>query len=81
MDDYNGVYGAFHWEVQGRTLHVFSAKRRVGLLRSFENVNAQNSEQAQWSAQAKIDLNLDALRDIEAAKLSKLAKIEQTQSS
>ena len=78
MDDYNGVYGAFHWEVQGRTLHVFSAKRRVGLLRTFENVNAQNSEQAQWSAQAKIDLNLDALRAIEAAKV---AKIEQTQSS
>ena len=78
MDDYNGVYGAFHWEVQGRTLHVFSAKRRVGLLRTFENVNAQNSEQAQWSAQAKIDLNLDALHDIEAAKV---AKIEQTQSS
>ena len=69
MTEYNGVYGDFHWEVVGRTLKVFSGKRRVGLLKTFENVNAVNSEQAQWSAQAKIDLNLDALRQVEADKI------------
>ena len=69
MTEYNGVYGDFHWEVVGRTLKVFSGKRRVGLLKTFENVNAVNSEQAQWSAQAKIDLNLDALRKVEADKI------------
>ena len=66
--DYNGIHGAFHWQVVGRTLRVFSAKRRIGLLQVFEHVNAANSEQAQWSAQAKIDLNLEALRRIEAGK-------------
>ena len=69
MTEYNGVYGDFHWEVVGRTLKVFSGKRRVGLLKTFENVNAVNSEQAQWSAQAKIDLNLDTLRQVEADKI------------
>ena len=69
LTEYNGVYGDFHWEVVGRTLKVFSGKRRVGLLQTFENVNAVNSEQAQWSAQAKIDLNLDALRKVEADKI------------
>ena len=69
MTEYNGVHGEFHWEVVGRTLKVFSGKRRVGLLQAFENVNAVNSEQAQWSAQAKIDLNLDALRKLEADKI------------
>ena len=72
MNEYNGVYGDFHWEVEGRTLKVFSGKRRVGLLEVFENVNAINSEQAQWSAQAKIDLNRDALCRVEAQKLSTL---------
>ena len=69
MTEYNGVHGEFHWEIVGRTLKVFSGKRRVGLLDIFENVNAVNSEQAQWSAQAKIDLNLDALRQREADKI------------
>ncbi|MCY4013403.1 MAG: hypothetical protein OXG82_11880 [Gammaproteobacteria bacterium] len=69
MTEYNGVYSDFHWEVVGRTLKVFSGKRRIGLLQVFENVNAVNSEQAQWSAQAKIDLNLDALRQVEADKI------------
>ena len=72
MTEYNGVHGDFHWEVVGRTLKVFSGKRRVGLLQVFENVNAVNSEQAQWSAQAKIDLNLDALRAVEADKIREL---------
>ena len=66
--EYNGIHGAFHWQVVDRTLRVFSAKRRIGLLQVFEHVNAANSEQAQWSAQAKIDLNLEALRGIEAHK-------------
>ena len=70
MSEYNGVYGAYHWEIVARTLKVFSAKRRVGLLATFENVNAINSEQAQWAAQAKIDLNLDALGRLEAAKIA-----------
>ena len=69
VTEYNGVHGDFHWEIVGRTLKVFSGKRSVGLLEVFENVNAVNSEQAQWSAQAKIDLNLDALRAIEADKV------------
>ncbi|MCY3810298.1 MAG: hypothetical protein OXH15_00685 [Gammaproteobacteria bacterium] len=69
MTEYNGVYGDFHWEVVGRTLKVFSGRRRVGLLLTFENVNAVNSEQAQWSAQAKIDTSLDALRELEADKI------------
>ena len=63
MIEYNGIHGEFHWQIVGRTLRVFGAKRRIGLLRTFANVDAQNSEQAQWSAQAKIDLNLDALRE------------------
>ena len=66
--EYSGVYGDFHWEVEGRTLKVFSSSRRIGLLRTFENVNAINSEQAQWSAQGKIDLNRSELRRIEAEK-------------
>ncbi len=70
MTEYNGVHGDFHWEIVGRTLKVFSGRRRVGLLKVFENVNAVNSEQAQWSAQAKIDLNLDALRQLEAARIA-----------
>jgi len=65
--EYNGVYGDFEWEIVGRTLTVFSRSRRIGVLKVFENVNAINSEQAQWSAQAKIDLNLDLLHDLEAA--------------
>lgn len=70
MTEYNGVHGDFHWEIVGRTLKVFSGRRRVGLLKVFENVNAVNSEQAQWSAQAKIDLNLEALRQLEAARIA-----------
>ena len=70
MNEYNGIHGGYHWEVTGRTLRVFSARRRIGLLQVFENVNAQNSEQAQWSAQAKIDQNLDALHRLEAAKMA-----------
>ena len=69
MIEYDGIHGEFHWQIVGRTLRVFSPERRIGLLRTFDNVNAQNSEQAQWSAQAKIDLNLDALRD-QAAKMA-----------
>ncbi len=69
MTEYNGVHGNYHWEIIGRTLKVFSGKRSVGLLEVFENVNAINSEQAQWSAQAKIDLNLDALEQLEADKI------------
>ena len=49
----------------GRTLKVLSGQRRIGLLRVFENVSAVNSEEAQWSTQAQIDLNLGALRRIE----------------
>ena len=70
VGDYNGVYGDYHWEIAGRTLIVFSAKPRVGQLATFENVNAINSEQAQWSAQAKIDLNLAMLRRAEADKIA-----------
>lgn len=70
VGDYNGVYGDYHWEIAGRTLIVFSAKPRVGQLATFENVNAINSEQAQWSAQAKIDLNLAMLRSAEADKIA-----------
>lgn len=69
MIEYNGVHGEFHWQIVGCTLRVFGAERRIGLLRTFDNVNAQNSEQAQWSAQARIDLNLDALRQ-QAAKMA-----------
>ena len=69
MIEYNGVYGDFEWEIVGRTLKVFSKQRRIGMLKVFENVNAGNSEQAQWSAQAKIDLNLDLLHGLEAAKI------------
>ena len=69
MIEYNGVYGDFEWEIVGRTLKVFSRQRRIGLLQIFENVNAINSEQAQWSAQGKIDLNLDLLHALEAAKI------------
>ncbi|MDE0039746.1 MAG: hypothetical protein OXU77_19650 [Gammaproteobacteria bacterium] len=69
MIEYNGVYGDFEWEIVGRTLKVFSRRRRIGLLRVFENINATNSEQAQWSAQAKIDLNLDLLHGLQAAKI------------
>lgn len=70
MGEYNGVYGDYQWEIEGRTLTVFSGKRGVGRLAVFENVNAINSEQAQWSAQAKIDLNLAALARLEAAKIA-----------
>ena len=66
--EYSGVYGDFQWEIAGRTLKVFSTHPRVGLLRVFENVNAVNSEQAQWSAQGKIDLNLAELRRVEREK-------------
>ena len=69
MTEYNGVHGNYHWEIVERTLKVFSGKRSVGLLEVFENVNAINAEQAQWSAQAKIDLNLDALQQLEADKI------------
>ena len=72
MSEYSGVHGPFHWEIVGRTLKVFSAQRRIGLLKVFEHVNAVNSEQAQWSAQAKIDLNLNALRELEARKAEEL---------
>ena len=72
MSEYSGIHGAFHWEIVGRTLKVFSAQRRIGLLKVFEHVNAVNSEQAQWSAQAKIDLNLNALRELEARKANEL---------
>lgn len=58
---YSGVYGKFQWEISERTLQIFGPRRRLGTLATFENVNAVNSEQAQWSAQAKIDLNLDEL--------------------
>ena len=75
MNEYAGVHGDFHWEVEGRTLKVFSAKRSIGLLQTFENVNAQNSEQAQWSAQAKIDLNLNMLYALEAEKAQADGKV------
>ena len=69
---YGGVYGDFQWEVEGRTLTVFGPRRRLGTLATFENVNAVNSEQAQWSAQAKIDLNLDDLRAVLAERQAAL---------
>ena len=71
MIEYNGIHGDFEWEIVGRTLKVFSRRRRVGLLEVFENVNVGNSEQAQWSAQGKIDLNLDLLHTLEAAKIDR----------
>ncbi|MCY3621077.1 MAG: hypothetical protein OXH68_05110 [Gammaproteobacteria bacterium] len=71
MIEYNGVHGDFEWEIVGRTLRVFSKQRRIGLLQVFENVNAINSEQAQWSAQAKIDPNLDLLHALEAGDATK----------
>lgn len=70
MGEYNGVHGDYHWEITGRTLRVFSAKQRVGHLATFENVNAINSEQAQWSAQVKIDLNRAMLWRLEADKIA-----------
>lgn len=70
MGEYNGVYGDYHWEIAGRTLTVFSAKPYIGPLATFENVNAINSEQAQWSAQTKINLNLAMLRSAEADKIA-----------
>ena len=73
MNEYSGVHGDFQWEWRGQMLHVFSAKPRIGVLRTFENVVAQNSEQAQWAAQARIDGNLDALLRIEAEKAAALA--------
>ena len=69
LTEYNGAYGQFEWEIVGRTLKVFSGNRRIGLLKVFENVNAIISEQAQWSPQAKIDLSLDLLHGLEAAKI------------
>lgn len=69
MTEYNGIYGDFEWEIIGRTLKVFSRKRRIGLLQVFESVNAINSEQATWSAQGKIDLNLDRLYELQRAKI------------
>ena len=69
---YGGVHGDFQWEVEGRTLTVFGPRRRLGKLATFENVNAVNSEQAQWSAQAKIDLNLDHLRAVLAERQAAL---------
>lgn len=78
MNEYSGVHGDFHWEWRGQTLHVFSAKRRIGALRTFENVVAQNSEQAQWAAQARIDRNLDALYRIEAEKAAALDSADNT---
>ena len=73
MNEYSGVHSDFHWEWRGQTLRVFSAKPRIGVLRTFENVVAQNSEQAQWAAQARIDRNLDALLRIEAERAAALA--------
>lgn len=70
MDEYEGVHGDFHWRLAGRRLAVFSSRPSIGLLRRFENVVAVNSEQAQWAAQARIDLHLEALRAAEAAKTS-----------
>ena len=78
MNEYGGVHGDFQWEVHGNTLRVFSRQRRIGALRTFENVPAQNSEQAQWSAQARIDLNLDALRRIEAEKAAAIGNAVET---
>ncbi len=69
MTEYNGVHGDFEWEIVGRTLKVFSRERRIGLLTVFENVNAINSEQATWSAQGKIDLNLERLHELQRAKI------------
>lgn len=68
MNEYNGVHGAYHWQIVGNTLRIFSAKPSIGLLATFERVAAINSEQAQWSAQGKIDLNLPMLRECETAK-------------
>ena len=78
MNEYSGVHGDFHWEWRGQMLHVFSAKRRIGELRTFENVVAQNSEQAQWAAQARIDRNLDALYGIEAQRAAAFDDTDNT---
>lgn len=69
MTEYNGIHGDFEWVIVDRTLKVFSRDRRVGLLKVFANVNALNSEQATWSAQGKIDLNLDLLYELQRAKI------------
>ena len=68
MTEYNGVHGDFEWEIVDRTLKVFSREPGVGLLKVFENVNAINSEQATWSAQGNIDLNLDLLYELQRAR-------------
>lgn len=69
MTEYNGLHGDFEWVIVDRTLKVFCRDRRVGLLKVFENVNALNSEQATWSAQGKIDLNLDLLYELQRANI------------
>lgn len=69
VTEYNGIHADFEWVIVDRTLKVFSRNRRVGLLKVFENVNALNSEQATWSAQGRIDLNLDLLYELQRANI------------
>ena len=78
MTEYNGIHGDFEWVIVDRTLKVFSGNRRAGLLKVFENVNALNSEQATWSAQGKIDLNLDLLYELQRAKIGGRTKTCRT---
>ena len=59
---YVGLHGEYAWELVDGELRISSVDARVGELLSLPAPTAfNNAEQAQWFAQGRIDMNLDAL--------------------
>ena len=59
---YVGLHGEYAWELANGELRVSSVDARVGELLTLPAPTAfNNAEQAQWFAQGRIDMNLEAL--------------------
>ena len=57
------MHGEYAWELTDGELHISSMDARVGTLLTLPAPTAfNNAEQAQWFAQGRIDMNLEALQ-------------------
>jgi hypothetical protein len=70
---FEGIHGAFHWDLADGELVVSSTNPRIGVLARYEAPNSfNNAEQAQWFAQARIDVHGDELAQLEHDRLAAL---------
>lgn len=69
---FTGAYEDFNWEISEGMVRVESKNPRIGFLKAFGPVNPMTTEQAQWAAQGRIDLNRAELEQLEAEMADRL---------